>query len=78
MILIDLDNQMFTPLLPEIKAHLYSHLVFAANGSAVNTTIIDGQIVYRDREFTTIDQGRVLHEANEAFQHVLDRMVVPA
>ena len=29
------------------KAHLYSHLVFAANGSAVNTTIIDGKIVYR-------------------------------
>jgi 5-methylthioadenosine/S-adenosylhomocysteine deaminase len=78
VILIDLDNQMFTPLLPGSKAHLYSHLVFAANGSAVNTTIVDGRIVYREHEFTTIDQGRVLHEANEAFQHVLDRMVVPA
>ena len=78
VILIDLDNQMFTPLLPGSKAHLYSHLVFAANGSAVNTTIVDGQIVYREHEFTTIDQGRVLHEANEAFRHVLDRMVVPA
>jgi len=77
VILIDLGNQMFTPLLPESKAHLYSHLVFAANGSAVNTTIIDGNVVYREHEFTTIDQGKVLHEANVAFQHVLDRMVVP-
>ena len=28
---------------PGSKAHLYSHLVFAANGSAVNTTIVDGR-----------------------------------
>jgi hypothetical protein len=33
--------------------------------------------VYRDHEFTTIDQGKVLNEANLAFQHVLERMVVP-
>jgi 5-methylthioadenosine/S-adenosylhomocysteine deaminase len=77
VILVDLQNQMFTPLHPESKAHLYSHLVFAANGSAVNTTIIDGQIVYRDRAFTTIDEPEVLHHANEAFLSVLDRMVVP-
>ena len=77
VILVDLNNQMFTPLHPQSKAHLYSHLVFAANGSAVNTTIIDGQIVYRDRAFTTIDEPEVLHHANEAFLSVLDRMVVP-
>ena len=76
VIAVDLGNQMFTPLFPGSKAHLYSHLVFAANGSAVNTTIVDGKVLYRDREFTTIDQGKVLHEANIAFQQVLDRMVV--
>ena len=27
------------------SAHLYSHLVFAANGVAVDTTIVDGQIL---------------------------------
>jgi 5-methylthioadenosine/S-adenosylhomocysteine deaminase len=68
---------MFTPLYPESKAHLYSHLVFAANGSAVNTTIIDGKVVYENREFTTIDEPKVLHEANVAFRSVLERMVVP-
>jgi 5-methylthioadenosine/S-adenosylhomocysteine deaminase len=52
--------------------------VFAANGSAVNTTIVDGKILYRDREFTTIDEGKVLSEANVAFRNVLDRMVVPS
>jgi len=78
VILVDLDNQMFTPLLPDNKAHLYSHLVFAANGSAVHTTIIDGRIVYEAREFTTIDEKKALHEANAAFREVLDRMVVPS
>ena len=77
VILVDLNNQMFTPLYPESKAHLYSHLVFAANGSAVNTTIVDGKILYREHEFTTIDEPKVLHEANVAFQSVLERMVVP-
>ena len=77
VITVDLANQMFTPLFPASKAHLYSHLVYAANGSAVDTTIVDGAILYRDGEFTTIDEQKVLHEANLAFQHVLDRMVVP-
>ena len=77
VILVDLDNQMFTPLFPESKAHLYSHLVYAANGSAVSTTIIDGRVVYDDREFTRIDEKKVLHQANTAFREVLDRMVVP-
>jgi 5-methylthioadenosine/S-adenosylhomocysteine deaminase len=78
VILVDLNNQMFTPLFTESKAHLYSHLVFAANGSAVHTTIIDGQVVYDARRFTTIDEQQVLHEANVAFREVLDRMVVPS
>jgi 5-methylthioadenosine/S-adenosylhomocysteine deaminase len=68
---------MFTPLYPENKGHLYSHLVFAANGSAVHTTIIDGKVVYDDRRFTTIDERQVLQEANISFQGVLERMVVP-
>jgi 5-methylthioadenosine/S-adenosylhomocysteine deaminase len=77
VILVDTLNQMFTPLMPENKAHLYSHLVFAANGSAVHTTIVDGKVVYDDRNFTTIDEQKVLREANDAFRRVLDRMVVP-
>jgi 5-methylthioadenosine/S-adenosylhomocysteine deaminase len=78
VILVDLNSQMFTPLFPENKAHLYSHLVFAANGSCVNTTIIDGKVVYDDRRFTTIDQDEVLRRANKAFTEVVGRMVVPS
>ncbi len=43
----------------------------------MNTTIVDGKILYRDHAFTTIDEPEVLHQANLAFQAVLERMVVP-
>jgi 5-methylthioadenosine/S-adenosylhomocysteine deaminase len=77
VILVDLKSQQFTPLMPENDAHLYSHLVFAANGSCVDTTIVDGRIVMQDKRFTTIDEQEVLARANEAFQRVVERMVVP-
>ena len=77
VILINLKSQMFTPLMPGNADHLFSHLVFAANGSCVDTTIIDGKIVMEDRQLTTVDEQKVLREANDAFRRVLDRMVVP-
>ena len=63
--------------MPGNTEHLYSHLVFAANGSCVDTTIIDGKVVMEGRRLTTIDEQKVLRKANEAFRRVLDRMVVP-
>jgi 5-methylthioadenosine/S-adenosylhomocysteine deaminase len=68
---------MFTPLMPDNADHLFSHLVFAANGSCVDTTIIDGKIVMEDRQLTTVDEQKIMREANEAFRRILDRMVVP-
>jgi 5-methylthioadenosine/S-adenosylhomocysteine deaminase len=78
VILVDLNSQMFTPLMPGNAEHLFSHLVFAANGSCVDTTIIDGKIVMEGRQLVTVDEQLVLREANAAFRRVLDRMVVPA
>ena len=78
VILVDLQSPMFTPLMPGNAEHLFSHLVFAANGSCVDTTIIDGRIVMENRQLTTVDEQKVLREANAAFRRVLDRMVVPS
>jgi 5-methylthioadenosine/S-adenosylhomocysteine deaminase len=74
VILVDLRSQMFTPLMPGNPDHLFSHLVFAANGSCVDTTIIDGKIVMEGRRLTTVDEQKVLREANAAFLRVLDRI----
>ena len=78
IVLVDTQSQMFTPLMPESADHVYSHLVFAANGSCVETVLIDGRIVYEDREFTTIDEHEVLEQANRSFREVVERMDVPS
>jgi 5-methylthioadenosine/S-adenosylhomocysteine deaminase len=75
IILIDTRSQMFTPLMPGSKDQLFAHLVFAANGSCVETVIVDGEIVYENREFTRIDEAQVLREANRSFRRIVERMV---
>ena len=74
MILVDLMNQMFTPLMPGNPEHLFSHLVFAANGSCVDTTIIDGKIVMRGRQLLTMDEQQILAEANAGFLRTLEKI----
>jgi 5-methylthioadenosine/S-adenosylhomocysteine deaminase len=74
VILVDTRNVMFTPLSADNPDHLYSHLVFAANGSAVDTTIVDGRVLMRGRELITLDEPTVLREANAAFARVLTRI----
>jgi 5-methylthioadenosine/S-adenosylhomocysteine deaminase len=71
VILVDTANPMFTPLMPGDKAHIYSHLVFSANGSAVHTTIVDGRILMRGRELLTMDEQQILAEANQGFLRTL-------
>jgi 5-methylthioadenosine/S-adenosylhomocysteine deaminase len=71
VILVDTRNPMFTPLRPGDKAHLYSHLVFAADGTAVDTTIVDGRILMRGRELVTVDEEAVLDQANQALRRVV-------
>jgi 5-methylthioadenosine/S-adenosylhomocysteine deaminase len=74
VILVDTANPMFTPLMPGDKAHIYSHLVFSANGSAVDTTIVDGQILMRGRELLTMDEPQILAQANAGFLRTLEKI----
>ena len=41
----------------------YSHLVYAASGSDVRTVLVNGRIVVRDREITTVDEAAVMEKA---------------
>jgi 5-methylthioadenosine/S-adenosylhomocysteine deaminase len=77
VILIDTQSTMFTPLMPGSSEHVFSHLVFAANGSCVDTTIVDGRVLMEGRRIVSVDEDEVIREANRAFQEVEARMVVP-
>jgi 5-methylthioadenosine/S-adenosylhomocysteine deaminase len=77
VILVETNSPMFTPLMPESVEHAFSHLVFAANGSCVDTTICDGKVLMEGRRILTIDEDEVVAKANAAFREVVGRMVVP-
>jgi len=74
VILVDTRNVMFTPLADGNAEQVYSHLVFAANGSAVDTTIVDGRVLMRNRELLTMNETEILREANAGFRRVLARI----
>ncbi len=50
-----------------------SHLVLSANGLNVDTVIIDGEIVLKNKQFTRINERDVLDAANETIFKMLKR-----
>jgi 5-methylthioadenosine/S-adenosylhomocysteine deaminase len=59
VILIDTRQPHLTPLY-----HPASHLVYAARGGDVSTSIINGQIVMENRELRTLDRERVMEDVH--------------
>jgi len=43
----------------------------------VDTTIVDGRVLMEGRRILSVDEDKVIREANRAFQEVESRMVVP-
>ncbi|MBM9468697.1 amidohydrolase family protein [Nakamurella leprariae] len=76
IILVETNSVEFTPLLRDTATHITSHLVFAANGSAVDTTIVDGRVLMRGRQLLTVDEDRIVRETNAAFRRTVNRMTV--
>jgi cytosine/adenosine deaminase-related metal-dependent hydrolase len=50
-----------------------SHLVYAATGSDVDTVIIDGRIIMKNRTVLTLDEEKIIREANERGARLLER-----
>ncbi|MCX5838819.1 MAG: amidohydrolase, partial [Deltaproteobacteria bacterium] len=58
--IIGLNEPHLTPLYNE-----YSHLVYAVNGADVDTVLINGKVVMRDRQLLTIDEGEAMRQVRE-------------
>lgn len=69
IILVDFRSSHLIPAWDEI-----SHLAYATKGSDVSDVIIDGELLYQDKEFLKIDFERFYNEANEYIQKLEDRM----
>ncbi len=68
MILVDLKRPHFTPL-----THPLSHLVYAARGSDVSHTIVDGKILLEDYMLKTLDEEKIIEDAAEKTRDLLER-----
>ncbi|MCI5220904.1 MAG: S-adenosylhomocysteine deaminase, partial [Candidatus Electrothrix sp. LOE2] len=57
LIMLDMDQPHLTPVYNPV-----SHLVYAAGGADVLHSIINGQVVMRDRQLTTLDETAIITE----------------
>ncbi len=48
-----------------------THLVYSADGKDVCLTMVDGKVLYRDGEYTTLDLERIFFEAKKAKEEIL-------
>ena len=59
IIMVDLNKPNLIPLY-----NIYSHLVYSAGGSEVDSAIINGKLVMDKRKLLTIDEQEILDQAN--------------
>lgn len=65
IIVIDTNKPHLTPMY-----NLYSHLVYAAGGNDVDTSIINGQVVMENRQLLTLDIAKVMADVNQVAKEI--------
>ena len=66
LILIDTNNANMVP----DSSNLSSNIIYSANGSNVDTTICNGQILMENRKLTTLDEQEIYKKAREALDEL--------
>ncbi|HEX9922847.1 MAG TPA: amidohydrolase [Anaerolineae bacterium] len=69
IILVDLQGAHHQPL-----HSLTASLVYNARASEVQTVIVDGQIVMRDRHILTLDKAHIINEVNQSMARLARRV----
>jgi cytosine/adenosine deaminase-related metal-dependent hydrolase len=64
----------YNPLTPMDETNYNSHILFGVMGRSVNTTIIDGKIIMRDRKILSLDEETVLKRSREVAKQMWDRI----
>ena len=69
LILVDIDTLHSQPV-----NDIFSQIVHCAKASDVKTVIVDGEILMRDRQFTRLDDHKILAEAKLANRDLMQRV----
>lgn len=65
VIVIDTNKPHLTPMY-----NLHSHLVYAAGGNDVDTSVINGQVVMENRRLLTLDIAKVMADVNQIAKEI--------
>lgn len=68
LVIVNMQKPHLTPTFNPV-----SHLVYAAEGSDVETTIIDGKIIMENRMVKTLNEEKIIRDANEHATKLLER-----
>lgn len=68
LILIDTNNANMIP----DSSKLSSNIIYSANGSNVDTTICNGQILMENKKLTTLDEQEIYDKARKAIEELKD------
>ncbi len=72
VILVNLRQPHLTPILRKPKLNVVSLLVYSAAGGDVDTTIVDGRVLMRNRRVQSLDEGQVLSDTQAAAEEMIE------
>jgi len=72
LIVLNLKVPHMTPVLSRPVRNIAPNIVYSARGDEVETVIIDGKVVMDNREVLTMDEAKVIEEAQKAAEEVCD------
>lgn len=70
VILLDLGDPSFFPVLTKPIRNIVPNLVYSARGHEVETVIIDGHVVMQNRKLLTVDEEAAVREGQQAAENV--------
>lgn len=74
IIILNLDKPHMRPLLRYPIRNIIPNLVYSANGSEVETVIVDGKLIMEDGELCTVDEACALHIGQQAAESLCTRV----
>lgn len=73
IVLLDLNKPHLTTLLLGEFSNVIPNVVFAAQGSDIETVLIDGKIVMENRVLRTVDEEEIIARASRVTYDLLER-----
>ena len=64
----------YNPLTVMNENNLFGHIFFGMTGRSVDTTIINGKVVMKDRKILTVDEDKILSKSREVSSKLWDRL----